>query len=133
MAILLGNQHGVVFFGPRDKPNAVRWWADRGQLHWEDSRTNNYGVVSVREFLQRLQAINDMISNGRRKDNEGMMHVDEIERHQKFIEEALVLVQKAKEQGIPQDPEVRRHKAMDKPITMVMPSSLSSSIDFKGV
>ena len=133
MSVLLGNEHGVVFFGPRDKPRAVRWWAERGQLHWEDSRTNAYGSVSVREFLYRLKAINDMISNGRRKDNEGIMHADEIERHQKFIEEALGLINKAKEQGIPEDPKVRRHKAMDRPITMVIPSSLSSSIDDKGV
>lgn len=127
MAVLLGNQHGVVFFGPRSAPNAVRWWAERGQLHWEDSRNNSYGTVSVREFLFRLKAINDMISNGNRKDNENMMHVDEIERHQRFIEESLELVRKAKEQGVPEDPQVRKHKAMERPITMVMPSCLSTS------
>lgn len=127
MTVLLGNQHGVVFFGPRDNPKAVRWWADRGQLHWEDSRTNAYGVVSVREFLYRLKAINDMISNGKRKENENMMHVDEIERHQKFIQDAILLAEKAKEQGMPQDPEVRRHKAMERPVTMVMPSCISGS------
>lgn len=127
MAVLLGNQHGVVFFGPRAAPNAVRWWAERGQLHWEDSRDNGYGTVSVREFLFRLKAINDMISNGKRKDNENMMHVDEIERHQRFIEDALELVRKAKEQGVPEDPQVRKHKAMERPVTMVMPSCLSTS------
>ncbi len=127
MSVLLGNQHGVVFFGTRENPKAVRWWADRGQLHWEDSRTNGYGVVSVREFLHRLKAINDMISNGKRKDNENMMHIDEIERHQKFIEEALILAEKAKEQGMPQDPEARRHKAMSMPVSVVMPSCISGS------
>lgn len=125
MSIILGNQSGVVFFGPRSNPTAVRWWADRGQLHWEDSRTNGYGVVSVREFLQRLQAISDMISNGRRKDNEGMMHADEIERHLRFIEQSLELVRKAKEQGIPQDPVVRKHKAQSLPVSVVMPARLS--------
>lgn len=130
MTVLFGNQHGVVYFGPRDNPKAVRWWADRGQLHWEDSRDNGYGIVSVREFLYRLKAINDMISNGRKKDNEGMMHADEVDRHQRFIEEALELVKKAKEQGVPQDPKVRKHKAQERPMTMVMPSSLSAG---KGV
>lgn len=125
MTVLFGNQHGVVYFGPRDNPKAVRWWADRGQLHWEDSRDNGYGIVSVREFLYRLQAINDMISNGSRKATEGMMHADEVERHQRFIEEALELVRKAKEQGLPQDPEVRKHKAQERPISVVMPSSLT--------
>jgi len=126
VAVIVGNEHGVVFFGPRDNPTAVRWWADRGQLHWEDSRTNGYGIVSVREFLHRLQAINDMISNGNKKANEGMMHADEVERHMRFIESAIELVKKAKEQGVPEDPEVRKHKAQERPITMVMPSSLSS-------
>jgi len=127
MTILFStNNDKVVFFGPRYHPRAVRWWAERGQLHWEDSRDNGYGVVSVREFLHRLNAISEMLSNGKKKDNEGFLHADEVERHMKFIEEALELVRKAKEQGMPQDPTVRRHKAMDLPVTVVMPSSLST-------
>ena len=59
MSLVIGNMTGVVFFGPRDQPKAVRWWAERGQLHWEDSRTNAYDTVSVREFLLRLQGISD--------------------------------------------------------------------------
>ena len=130
MSLVIGNMTGVVFFGPRDQPKAVRWWAERGQLHWEDSRTNAYDPVSVREFLLRLQGISDMLSNGRKKENQGFMHSDEVERHMRFIEEALELVRKAKEQGIPEDPKVRRHKAMDLPVTVVMPSALNSG---KGV
>jgi hypothetical protein len=130
MSLVIGNMTGVVFFGPRDQPKAVRWWAERGQLHWEDSRTNAYDTVSVREFLLRLQGISDMLSNGRKKENQGFMHSDEVERHMRFIEEALELVRKAKEQGIPEDPKVRRHKAMDLPVTVVMPSALNSG---KGV
>lgn len=126
MTVLLGTDNGVVFFGTRTNPNAVRWWAERGQLHWEDSRTNAYGVVSLREFLLRLQGINDMISNGRSKDNEGFMHADEVERHMRFIEQALELVRKAKEQGAPDDPVARKHKAMSMPVTVVMPSCLTS-------
>jgi hypothetical protein len=126
MTILLGNQHGVVFFGPTASPKAVRWWAERGQLHWEDSRDNGYGTVSIRDFLLRLQGINDMISNGKRKENEGFLHAEELERHQRFIEEALALVRKAKEQGDPDDVRVRRHKAQNRPITQIMPSSLST-------
>jgi hypothetical protein len=129
MTVILGDNYDVVFFGPRTNPKAVRWWADRGQLHWEDSRTNAYGVVSVREFLLRLQGISDMLSNGKKKENEGFMHADELERHMRFIEQAVGLVKKAKDQGVPEDPEVRRHKAMDLPVTVVMPSSLSSSFD----
>ena len=129
MAILLGN-HDVVYFGPRSNPKAVRWWADRGLLHWEDSRDNSYGPVGLREFLLRLKGINDMIANGNRKDNEGFMHVDEIERHQRFIEDALRLAAKAKEQGDPGDVRVRKQKAQERPRTVVVPTSLSSKSDF---
>ncbi len=124
MAQIIGDS-GVVYFGPRDQPQSVRWWAERGILHWEDARDNGYGSVGIKEFLYRLQAINDMIANGKRKENEGFMHVDEIGRHQRFIEEALGLVQRAKEQGDPGDPDVRKHKAQNRPVTMVMPSSVS--------
>ena len=127
MSVLLQNNNGgVVFFGPRSNHRAVRWWADRGLLHWEDSRDNGYGVVSVREFLLRLNGISEMLSNGRKKDNEGFMHSDEVDRHVRFIEEALNLVRKAKEQGMPEDPQARKHAAMSLPLTMVMPSSLSA-------
>lgn len=124
--MLLGTDNGVVFFGPRANPKAVRWWAERGQLHWEDSRDNAYGVVSLREFLLRLQGINDMVSNGRSKDNEGFMHADELERHMRFIERALDLVHKAREHGEPDDPVAQRHKAMSMPVTVIMPSCLTS-------
>jgi|694.fasta_scaffold15362_10 hypothetical protein len=123
MTVLLGNQHGVVYFGTRDNPKAVRWWAERGQLHWEDSRTNGYGIVAVREFLYRLKAINDMLSNGKSKDNEGFLHADERERHMRFIEAGLDLVKKAKEQGMPQDPTARKHALQRLPVTVVMPSA----------
>lgn len=125
MAILLGQNHNVVYFGPRSNPKAVRWWAERGLLHWEDSRDNSYASVSIKEFLERLRGINDMISNGRRKGNEGFMHADEIKRHQDFIEEAIELVRIAKEQGDPDDVRVRKHKAEElKSILTVVPSNL---------
>jgi len=130
MTILIGGQHGVVYFGPRDNHEAVRWWAERGQLHWEDSRTNGYGTVSIKEFLLRLRGISDMLSNGKSKANEGIMHADEVERHMKFIEEAVELVRKAKEQGDPSDVRVQKHAAQNRPVTMVMPSSISAG---KGV
>ncbi len=120
--------HEVVFFGTRDNPKAVRWWAERGQLHWEDSRTNHYGVVSVRDFLERLRSINDMLSNGRKKENQDFMHADEVERHMKFIEAGIELVRKAKDQGMPQDPQARAHSAMYLPTSVAMPSCLSNQV-----
>jgi|TARA_R110000824_G_scaffold94214_2_gene227481 hypothetical protein len=126
MAFLLGQDHNVVFFGPRSNPKAVRWWAERGQLHWEDSRDNGYASVGIREFLERLKGINDMISNGKRKDNENFMHADELQRHQRFIEDSVELVRIAKEQGDPDDVRVRKVKTAElKKIGMVVPSNLN--------
>ena len=126
MVHLLGQDHNVVYFGPRSNPKAVRWWAERGQLHWEDERDNSYASVGIKEFLERLKGINDMISNGKKKDNEGFMHSDEVERHQRFIEEALELVRIAKDQGDPDGIKVRKVKAEElKKISMVVPSNLN--------
>ena len=126
MVHLLGQDHNVVYFGPRSNPKAVRWWAERGQLHWEDERDNSYASVGIKEFLERLKGINDMISNGKKKDNEGFMHSDEVERHQRFIEESLELVRLAKDQGDPDDIKVRKVKAEElKKISMVVPSNLN--------
>lgn len=126
MSVLLNtNNSGVVFFGPRSNPRAVRWWAERGLLHWEDSRDNGYGAVSVREFLLRLNGISEMLSNGRTKDNEGFLHADEVERHMKFVEEALELVRKAKEQGV-SHLQVSQHKATLVPSRITEDCNLSS-------
>jgi hypothetical protein len=126
MAFLLGQEHNVGCFGPRSNPKAVRWWAERGQLHWEDSRDNGYASVGIREFLERLKGINDMISNGKRKDNENFMHADELQRHQRFIEDSVELVRIAKEQGDPDDVRVRKVKTAElKKIGMVVPSNLN--------
>jgi hypothetical protein len=126
--VFLAGNSNVVFFGPRSNPRAVRWWAERGQLHYEDSRDNSYGVVPYAEFLHRLKAINDMIGNGKSKDNEDFLHADEVARHMRFVEQGIELAKKAKAQGIPQDPEVRKHKLQALPVSVAMPSCLSSAV-----
>ena len=65
MSILIGGQHNVVYFGPRSNPKCQRWWADQGLIHVEDSRDNTYDTLGVREFLHRLNAINDMLGNSK--------------------------------------------------------------------
>jgi hypothetical protein len=122
---IIGKSDGMVFFGPRSAPKAVRWWAERGQLHFEDSRTGQYGILSVKEFLERLQAINDLLSKGRKVENQGFAHPDEIDRQMRFIEAGVELARKAKEQGMPQDPEVRKHKASELPVSVSVPKIIT--------
>lgn len=100
---IIGNSHGVVYFGPKYDPACQRWWAERGMLHVEDSE-NTYDTLTVKEFLLRVKEINDMIGNSRKatKDSK-LMDSEEIDRHQRFIDQACDLAKKAQEQGMPSD------------------------------
>jgi hypothetical protein len=97
---LLGGHHGVVFFGPRSDQRRDRFWAERGLIHVEHADDNTYECLTVREFLQRVQGISDMMGNSV-NDLEGYAHWDEIQRQQNFIEEAGALARKAQIQGMP--------------------------------
>ena len=128
MSFTILGQHNCVYFGPTNEPNAVRWWAERGQIHYEDSRTNKYEALSVRTFLERLSAISDMIGNGKKKENQDFMYADEIERHVRFLEDGLQLAKIAKEQGMPQDPRVRKQKASEITRPVLIPAALTKQI-----
>jgi hypothetical protein len=88
----------------------------------EDSRDNTYDTLGVREFLHRLNAINDMVGNSKATmASEGFAHQDEIERQQRFIEEAVELVKRAKEQGEPSNPDAVKSAKSRRPVTIIMP------------
>ena len=99
-APLIGGNHGVVLFGPRDNPRRDRYWAERGLIHIERSDDNLYECITVREFLQRVKGVHDMLGNST-ADLVGFAHWDEIQRQQSFVEEAAELAKKAQEQGMP--------------------------------
>jgi hypothetical protein len=113
----------VVFFGPTDMPKAVRWWAENGLLHYEDSRTGASESMSIKTFLERLAAVSTLVSEGRKKENEGFMSYDEVDRHQRFIEEGIELAKRAREQGDITDSKVLRDKADRRPTTIVLPGN----------
>ena len=109
----------VVFFGPREKPQAVRWWAENGMICYEDSRTGEYDAMIPKEFLLRLNAISDMISNGKTVENQGFMRRDDLARHVTFLEQGTDLVRKAKAQGNRNDPKVREQLKAARPVTII--------------
>jgi len=124
MAVILGVDHNVVYFGPRDNPKCQRWWAERGLIHLEDSRDNGYVTLNIREFLERLKAINDMIGNSKAAAaNDGFAHKDEIGRQQRFIEDAVGLVKLAKEQGEAGSDDAVKDSKRRRAKTVVMPGS----------
>lgn len=93
---------GVVRFGPRDNPKCLRYWAERGLIHCEDERDNSYETLTIRDFLLRVKSINDMLGNSKAVlAAEGFAHMDEVERQQRFVEEAADLVERAKTQQAP--------------------------------
>lgn len=122
MSVHITKSH-VVFFGPTNDPRAVRWWAENGLLHYEDSRTGASESMSRRTFLERLQAVSALVAEGRKKENEGFMSYSEVDRHQRFIEEGIELARRAREQGDITDARVLRDKDDRRPTTIIMPGN----------
>jgi hypothetical protein len=122
----------VVKFGNRDDPNAVSWWAELGRIHHQNERTGEYGSLSRRDFLLRLQALNDLNKNG--SSSRSIYDVSERLRIQRFVEAAIALVRRAQQQGDPDDASVRRYRvdnetrpiAMSSPSGLILPASFTS-------
>ncbi len=113
------NADDVVRFGH------LRMWAERGLIHTEDSRDNSYKVQSVRATLHRMRAIQDMIKNSseasRDKHSYDQFDGAAIKYHQDMIDAMVLVVEKAKAQGMPSDPSARRDLARRAPKTVVVP------------
>jgi hypothetical protein len=82
-----------------DKGSVVRYWAERGLVHWEDSKDNSYGSMPWQDAAHRVLALSEMIHNSRKKG----LYGDEIRKTQKFIEEMEPVIRQARRQGGPLD------------------------------
>ena len=124
MTITIGGEHNVVHFGPRDNPGRDKYWAERGLIHHEDTVTGEYKTMTVRDFLQRLKGVNDMLGNSRATlAKEKFAHSDEIKRQQRFVEEGTDLAKRAKEQGMPSDASARRELKRRRATSVVVPGT----------
>lgn len=122
MTILIGGEHGVVHFGPRSNPTLDKYWAERGLIHHELTTTGEYQKLTVRDFLERLKGVNDMLGNSTATDaKENFAHQDEIERQKRFVEEGIELVKQAQNQGMPSDPKARAELKRRQPVSVVVP------------
>ena len=72
---LLDRKNVVVFSG-------YRWWAQGGLIHSE-SPTGDYKTQTVRDTLERLKAINEMVGNSRT--GEGGHRPDEIAAQNRYV------------------------------------------------
>ena len=114
---LLGT-NDVVNLGP------LKYWAERGLIHCEDARDSSYETIDTKEVLERVKALNDMIGNTKRK-VPGLMHADEVRRHQNFIDDMVKLCRRAKEQGSPDNPDAVKESKRRRPATIIVPSAAS--------
>lgn len=105
MVYILNSSHKVIFFGPRTAPRAVRYWAEHGMIHYEDSRTNVYRCMSVREFAGRLKAVNDLLENKSRTKNKGFWDWQYVDLQAKFVQDGVELCRLAQQQRAKMDEE----------------------------
>ena len=111
--------HDVVIFGH------LRIWAERGLIHIEDSRDNSYKVVNVKTMLHRMKAVQDAISNSR-KDKRQAHSYSQFDNHwlsmnQDMIDQMILVIEKAKVQGMPSDPTACRDLKRRLPVSIIVP------------
>ena len=79
---------------------SVRFWADRGLIHCEDSLDNSYETLSVREFLRHTLALSQMLGNSADTPGRGA-DADLKSYMQNITDKAAYIARKAQEQGRP--------------------------------
>ena len=110
---LLGS-HDVAQLGP------LRLWAERGLVHIEDGRDNSFHTLTVKDALDRVQGLNDMLGNS--TDDANIYYKDERERLMRFIETMIIVAKKAQEQGMPSDGSARRELKRRRSKTVQVPN-----------
>jgi len=110
------------------KIGRVRFWAERGLIHWEDAKDNSYGTQTVASFLHKINAFSEMMGNSLRKskDREWLGDDNLAQQIRNFIDDGAAIAKQAQVQGMPSDPSAVRDLARRRPASVVMPSSLAS-------
>jgi hypothetical protein len=110
------HDHNVVTLG------RTKFWAERGLIHTEDTRTGAYKSVSVRAILRRMAGVSDMLGNSRQDMKQaGAMEGAVFDEHQRFLERMCDVVRQAQAQGMPSDPTACRDLVTRRPKTVVNP------------
>jgi hypothetical protein len=113
--LFLGQSHNVVQHGP------LRVWPENGLIRIEDARNNSYKTVPVREFLERVQAIVEMLGNSTDRGIERYFATREY--YQRLVEKYIDICRIAREQGTPDDPTARRAAKLARRVSVAVPSS----------
>lgn len=119
---MLGVNTDVVKLGTK------RFWAENGRICVEDASDNSFDTMSVKEALERLRAVNDFVGTavrGSKQIKDDAKYLPFIERDQKFVEQMIALIKKAKEQGDPNDPAARREAKRRLPTSVRVPKNIT--------
>ncbi len=100
----------VVTFKDPFKPRAdrIKYWADGGLVHMENQVTGEYLTMTVFKAALHLKGINDMVGNSR--SGKGWNTPGEMMAYRNFVDQMIELMQKARQQGMPDDVNHARQK-----------------------
>jgi len=121
MLFVAGCVNDVVLFG------RLRFWAERGLIHIEDSSDNSYVTISVREALYRAKSISDMLgkSSQREKHSHDPFTKMLIKHNRDMIDGIAHISQKARIQGSPDDESAVRDAVRRAKRTVIVPGRAS--------
>lgn len=125
MSVTFANLHNVLVMRGVTKEGVkrtLRFWALRGLIRCEDSLDNSYEIISVRTFLHRVKALNDMLAKSSPEDDMGPDTELRLDM-QRNVEKALEIANQAQIQGMPSDPTARRALARERSKTFYTGSS----------
>lgn len=112
--MLFKNDHNCVVFG------GLYFWPERGLIHCEDSRTNGYKSMSVRDAIERTRAVSEMCARSRSAGKKYFMDPHTMEVHQRFVEQMINICNIARSQGEPHDEAAARELRDRRPKTYVL-------------
>lgn len=102
----------VIFKDPVARnPHTHWWWAERGRIHFEDQTTGEYNSKSVKDTLESLRALSEMVRNS--KTENGYTRSDECRIYRNYIDAMIELCQKAARQGMPDNPAHAKQKTAE--------------------
>lgn len=115
--MIIGGGHNLV------KHKNLRIWAERGMIRIEDAKDNSFRTISVREALNRVKALSDIVKNSTAVDD----YFDEVAAQQSLVEDLVRVIKVAQEQGSPDDPSAVRDLKRRQKTQMVVPSMSTAS------
>jgi len=102
MTHILGGNTQMAILRSMDGKTQLRFWAERGLIRVEDSRDNSFETLPVKEILERMAGLSDMLGNKTTAD-ESIIDSAYRTMIQKYLEDMIDIVRQAREQGEPTD------------------------------